>query len=81
MHIIIMIIIMSIGIQFYIFRYVSDVLGGAVERSGPLGYELPAGYIQLDQKSNLVPLGHIKLGAFQQRTLLFKVIGVLNILQ
>lgn len=61
------------GIQFYIFRYVSDVLGGSVERSGPLGYELPAGYIQLDQKSNLVPLGQIKLGVFQQRTLLFKV--------
>ena len=49
------------------------MLGGSVERSGPLGYELPAGYLQLDQNSNLVPLGQLKLGAFQQRTLLFKV--------
>ena len=59
--------------SFFHFRYVSEVLGGSVERSGPLGYELPAGYIQLDQNSNLVPLGQLKLGAFQQRTLLFKV--------
>ena len=44
-----------------------------MERSGPLGYELPAGYIQLDQNSNLVPLGQVKVGAFQQRSLLFKV--------
>ena len=44
-----------------------------MERSGPLGYELPAGYIQLDQSSNLVPLGQLKFGAFQQRALLFKV--------
>ena len=58
---------------FFHYRYVSDVLGGSVERSGPLGYELPAGYIQLDQNSNLVPVGQLKLGAFQQRTLLFKV--------
>ena len=58
---------------FFHYRYVSDILGGSVERSGPLGYELPAGYIQLDQNSNLVPVGQLKLGAFQQRTLLFKV--------
>ena len=51
----------------------SEQLGGAVERSGPLGYELPAGYSQLQQKSNLVPLGELKAGAFQQRALLFKV--------
>ena len=59
--------------HFFHYRYVSDILGGSVERSGPLGYELPAGYIQLNQNSNLVPVGQLKLGAFQQRTLLFKV--------
>ena len=53
-------------------RYVCEQLGGAVERSGPLGYELPAGHIQVTQKSNLIPLGELKVGAFQQRALLFK---------
>lgn len=54
-------------------RYVSEQLGGAVERSGPLGYELPASHIQFEHKSNLVPLGELKVAAFQQRSLLFKV--------
>ena len=54
-------------------RYVSEALGGAVERSGPLGYELPVSHIQFEQRTNLVPLGDLKLGAFQQRALLFKV--------
>lgn len=44
-----------------------------MERSGPLGFELLAGHIQFDKKSNLVPLGELKVGAFQQRSLLFKV--------
>ena len=55
------------------YRYVCEQLGGAVERSGPLGFELPAGHIQVTQESNLVPLGGLKVGTFQQRALLFKV--------
>lgn len=63
------------GVNDVEFRYVSRQLGGSVERGGPLGYELPTGYIQLDRKSNLVPIGQLTLGAFQQRALLFKVSG------
>ena len=48
-------------------------MGGAVERSGPLGYELPASHVQYEQQNNSVPLGEIKIGTFQQRALLFKV--------
>ena len=54
-------------------RYVCEQLGGRVERSGPLGYELHAGHTQFELKSNLIPLGEVKVGAFQQRALLFKV--------
>ena len=67
-------------IDLYPSRYVSEQMGGAVERSGPLGYELPAGHVQHEQQNNLVPLGEIKIGAFQHRALLFKVtyLGVLH---
>lgn len=60
-------------ISLYHSRYVSEQMGGAVERSGPLGYELPVSHVQYEQQNNLVPLGDIKTGAFQQRALLFKV--------
>ena len=54
-------------------RYVSECLGGAVERSGPFGYELAAGELQRQLKSNTVPLGEITAGGFRHRALLFKV--------
>lgn len=55
-------------------RYVASHMGGQVERSGPLCFELPAGMKQLERESNLVPLGEFHQGSFQHRALLFKVL-------
>lgn len=54
-------------------RYVAGQLGGPVERSGPLCFELPAGQKQLERQSNLLPLGELQQGSFQHRALLYKV--------
>lgn len=54
-------------------RYVSDSLGGVVEKSGAFGFELPVGEMQRGRQSNVVPLGEVNSGVFQHRALLFKV--------
>lgn len=54
-------------------RYVSDSMGGVVSKTGTLGFELPAAQVQLNQQSNLLPLGEVTEGSFQHRALLFKV--------
>ncbi len=54
-------------------RYVADSLGGALERSGPFGYELPSGQLMREQQSKAIPLGEVKAGGFQHRALLYKV--------
>ena len=54
-------------------RYVADCLGGALERSGPFGYELPEGQVMREHQSVAVPIGEVKAGGFRHRALLFKV--------
>ena len=54
-------------------RYVSDCMGGVVQRSGTFGFELPLGEVQKERQSNVVPLGEVGVGVFQHRALLFKV--------
>ena len=54
-------------------RYVVSQLGGAVERSSSLSYELSAAHLQTARQSNFIALGELHQGSFQHRALLFKV--------
>ena len=54
-------------------RYVVSQLGGAVERSSSLSYELSAAHLQTARQSNFIALGELQQGSFQHRALLFKV--------
>jgi hypothetical protein len=38
-----------------------------------LGYELPINELKYEFKSNVIPLGRIKIGTFYHRALLYKV--------
>lgn len=51
-------------------------MGGVVSRDeiGNLGYELLINETKLELKSNIIPLGKIRLGTFYHRALLFKVL-------
>ena len=55
------------------FRYVSDVMGGLVSNMSAFHYELSLAESQHDLRSNLLPLGLVKKGAYRHRALLFKV--------
>ena len=59
----------------FIFRYVSDKLGGPVDRGqvANFSWQLPLSQLKFDLKSNVVPLGKIKAGIHYHRALLFKV--------
>lgn len=61
------------NLECNLYRYVASYLGGPVERSGPLCFELPAGQKQQERQSNLLPLGEVYRGSFQHRALLYKV--------
>ena len=54
-------------------RYVSDVMGGPVSNMSVFHYELSLAESQHDLRSNLLPLGLVKKGAYRHRALLFKV--------
>ncbi len=58
-------------------RFVSDKLGGIVSRDeiNNLGYELLINETKYDLRSNIVPLGKIRLGTYYHRALLFKVLA------
>lgn len=60
---------------FSIFRYVSDHMGGPIEKGelANFSYELPISQIRYEMKSNVVPIGKIKTGIHIHRALLFKV--------
>ena len=60
---------------FTISRYVSEKLGGPVARDeiSNLGYELLINETKYELKSNIVPLGKIRLGTYYHRALLYKV--------
>ena len=53
-------------------------MGGAGQRSGTFGFELPLGEVQKERQSNVVPLGEVEVGVFQHRALLFKVRALLG---
>ena len=40
-----------------------------------LGYELPINELKYEQKSNVIPLGRIRIGTFYHRALLYKVLA------
>jgi hypothetical protein len=56
-------------------RFVALKFGGAVGREdvANLSYELSINELKFDLKSNVVPLGKIKVGTYYHRALLFKV--------
>ena len=54
-------------------RYVSDVMGGPVSNMSAFHYELSLAESQHNLRSNLLPLGLVKKGAYRHRALLFKV--------
>lgn len=56
-------------------RYVSDKMGGRVERTNALCYELGAAHLQTAKQSNFIPIGELEQGSFQHRALLYKVSG------
>ena len=51
-------------------------MGGRIDRGQVtnFGWELPLSQIKFELKSNVIPLGKIKLGIHVHRALLFKVI-------
>ena len=53
----------------------SEKLGGPVSRDeiSNLGYELLINELKYELKSNIVPLGKIRLGTYYHRALLYKV--------
>lgn len=58
-------------------RFVSDKLGGIMSRDdiANMGYELLINEIKYELKSNIIPIGKIRLGTFYHRALLFKVLA------
>ena len=57
------------------FRYVADKMGGPVEKDRLtfFSWELPLSQIKFDMKSNVIPIGKVKIGIHIHRALLFKV--------
>ncbi|XP_064608678.1 LOW QUALITY PROTEIN: armadillo repeat-containing protein 3-like [Liolophura sinensis] len=58
-------------------QYVSEKLGGAIERGqvSNFSWELPMSQVKFELKSNVVPIGKIKAGIHVHRALLFKVLA------
>ena len=48
-------------------------MGGRVERTNALCYELGAAHLQTAKQSNFIPIGELEQGSFQHRALLYKV--------
>ena len=61
--------------QTYAFRFVAEKMGGAIEKGqlAYFGWELPLSQVRFDGKTNVVPIGKIKMGIHTHRALLFKV--------
>ncbi|CAF0799893.1 unnamed protein product [Brachionus calyciflorus] len=58
-------------------RFVSDKMGGSMNRDdiANMGYELLINETKYELKSNIIPIGRIRLGTFYHRALLFKVLA------
>lgn len=59
------------------FRFVSEKLGGVVKRDevNNLGYELLINETKYELKTNIIPVGKLRLGTFYHRALLFKILA------
>ena len=57
------------------FRYVSDAMGGFVEKGDltKFSYELHISGLKTELNSNVIPIGRIQKGIYYHRALLFKV--------
>ncbi|XP_076446526.1 armadillo repeat-containing protein 3-like isoform X2 [Babylonia areolata] len=58
-------------------QFVAEKMGGAIEK-GQLpyfGWELPMSQLRVDCKSNVIPIGKIKMGVHPHRALLFKALA------
>ncbi|KAK7097085.1 armadillo repeat-containing protein 3-like isoform X2 [Littorina saxatilis] len=58
-------------------QFVSEKMGGAIEK-GQLpyfGWELPLSQVRFDGKTNVVPIGKVKMGIHTHRALLFKALA------
>lgn len=66
---------------FYFVSFVSDKMGGAVDKESlsTFSYELPIGQLKCELNSNIIPIGKIKTGIFYHRALLFKVIKMFQL--
>jgi len=62
-------------ICFYLCRFVSGKMGGAVEQGNlaNFSWELAISELKLQRQSNVLPLGSVAVGIFYHRALLFKV--------
>ena len=58
-------------------QYVSDKMGGAIDRDQltSVPFELPLSNIKVELHSNVIPIGRVKLGVHQHRSLLFKALA------
>lgn len=61
----------------HLAKFVSDKMGGPVspDEVNNLGYELLINETKYDLRSNIVPIGKIRLGTFYHRALLYKVLA------
>ena len=68
----------TIQLCVYSCRFVSDKMGGSIDRGqvANFSWELPLSQLKYDLKSNVIPLGMIKAGIHYHRALLFKVIKI-----
>lgn len=60
---------------YSIFSYVCEKMGGSISRDdlANLGYELLINEVKLELKSNIIPIGRIRVGTYYHRALLYKV--------
>ena len=63
------------GYAYIYFRFVAEKMGGPIERGqlSNFGWELPLSQVKFELKSNVIPIGKIKVGIHVHRALLFKV--------
>ena len=58
-----------------LLSYVSSQMGGPLQHNSSFQYQLELAELQAHHGSNIVPLGSVKKGTYQHRTLLFKVLA------
>ncbi|KAL8622228.1 hypothetical protein ACOMHN_043751 [Nucella lapillus] len=58
-------------------QFVAEKMGGAIEKGqlAYFGWELPLSQVRFESKSNVVPIGKVKMGIHTHRALLFKAMA------